>query len=197
VTDQATSDLQTRPRRRVLLLALTALVVLAADIVTKVLAVALLEGEPPVELLGGLTYLVLFRNPGAAFSMATGMTWLLTIVAAIVVIVIIRLAPKLRSAGWAFGLGLVLGGASGNLGDRLFRAPGPLRGHVVDFVSVLEPDGSFFPVFNLADSSIVCGGILLMLLAVIGIDYDGTRHRRSSSKDQSSSKEQPSSKEQS
>jgi signal peptidase II len=197
VTDQATSDLQTRPRRRVLLLALTALVVLAADIVTKVLAVALLEGEPPVELLGGLTYLVLFRNPGAAFSMATGMTWLLTIVAAIVVIVIIRLAPKLRSAGWAFGLGLVLGGASGNLGDRLFRAPGPLRGLVVDFVSVLEPDGSFFPVFNLADSSIVCGGILLMLLAVIGIDYDGTRHRRSSSKDQSSSKEQPSSKEQS
>lgn len=165
-----------RPRRRVGLLAVTALFALAVDIVTKVTAVAQLEGERPVRLLGGAVYLVLFRNSGAAFSMVTGLTWLLTLIAITVVVVIIRLASKLRSASWAIGLGLVLGGASGNLVDRLLRAPGPLRGHVVDFVSVFAPDGSFFPVFNAADSAIVVGGLLLMLLAVLGHDYDGTRH---------------------
>jgi signal peptidase II len=165
------------PSRRVGLFAATAAVVLAADVATKVAAVARLEGERPIRLLGGAMYLVLFRNSGAAFSMATGLTWLLTIIAMTVVIVIIRLAPKLRSVGWAIGLGLVLGGAAGNLADRLFRAPGPLRGHVVDFFSVFAPDGSVFPVFNVADSAIVVGGLLLMLLAVLGRDYDGSRHR--------------------
>jgi signal peptidase II len=186
VTDQVAEPASTdanegqdgaRPRRR-RLLAITAVLVLAADVATKVAAVALLEGERPVRLLGGAVYLVLFRNSGAAFSMATGLTWLLSIIAILVVVTIIRLASRLRHPGWALGLGLVLGGASGNLGDRLFRAPGPLRGHVVDFVSVFAPDGSFFPVFNVADSSIVVGGILLVLLAVLGIDYDGSRHRR-------------------
>lgn len=167
----------TRPRRRVGLFAITASIVLAADVATKIAAVGLLEGGRPVRLLGGAAYLVLFRNSGAAFSMATGLTWLLTIIAMTVVVVIIRLAPKLRSAGWAVGLGLVLGGAAGNLADRLFRAPGPLRGHVVDFFSVFAPDGSVFPVFNVADSAIVVGGLLLMLLAVLGRDYDGSRHR--------------------
>lgn len=167
-----------RPRRRLGLFAMTAAIVLAADVATKTAVVASLEGERPVRLLGGAAYLVLFRNSGAAFSMATGLTWLLTIIAMTVVVVIIRLAPKLRSVGWAIGLGLVLGGAAGNLIDRLFRAPGPLRGHVVDFFSVFAPDGSVFPVFNVADSGIVVGGALLMLLAVLGHDYDGSRHRR-------------------
>jgi signal peptidase II len=63
----------------------------------------------------------------------------------------------------------------GNLVDRIFRAPGPLRGHVVDMVSVFAPDGSFFPVFNAADSAVVCGGILLVLLALTGREMDGTR----------------------
>lgn len=148
---------------------------LACDVVTKVIAVAQLQGREPLKLLGGSVYLVLFRNPGAAFSMATGLTWLLTLVAIGVVVAIVRLAPRLRSTGWAFGLGLVLGGATGNLVDRLFRAPGPLRGHVVDFVSVFAADGSFFPVFNVADSAIVCGGVLLVLMALTGRDYDGRR----------------------
>ena len=157
------------------LLSVIAVLVLAADIVTKVVAVAQLEGRPPVELLGGLVYLQLLRNPGAAFSLATGYTWILTIVAISVVVVIIRVARKLRSVGWAVALGLVLGGAMGNLGDRIFRAPGPLQGHVVDFVSVFAPDGRAFPVFNVADSAIVCGGILLVLLALMGRELDGTR----------------------
>lgn len=175
-TQAASTD--ARPPRRVGLFAMAAAIVLAADVATKIAVVGSLEGERPVRLLGGAVYLVLFRNSGAAFSMATGLTWLLTIIAMTVVVVIIRLAPKLRSVGWAIGLGLVLGGAAGNLIDRLFRAPGPLRGHVVDFLSVFAPDGSVFPVFNVADSGIVVGGVLLMLLAVLGRDYDGSRHHR-------------------
>ncbi|WP_404799970.1 signal peptidase II [Actinoalloteichus fjordicus] len=173
------------PRRRVGLLALAALLVLALDIVTKVVAVATLEHRPPVELFGGGLYLVLFRNPGAAFSMATGMTWLLTLIAIGVVIGILWIAPRLRSVGWGIGLGLVLGGALGNLVDRLFRAPGPLEGHVVDFLSLFAPDGSVWPVFNVADSSLVSGGVLLVLLAFLGKDYDGTtiKNEKKSAKD--------------
>lgn len=152
--------------------------VLLLDVLTKVIAVAALEGQAPVRLLGGGIYLVLYRNPGAAFSLATGLTWLLTLIALGVVVMIIRWAPRLRSPGWAVGLGLVLGGALGNLVDRLLRDPGPLRGHVVDFLSLLAPDGSVWPVFNLADSAIVCGGVLLVLLAATGREYDGTRSGR-------------------
>lgn len=165
-------------RRRTGLLVVTAGVVLLLDVVSKVVAVATLQGQAPVRLLGGGLYLVLYRNPGAAFSLATGLTWLLSLIALGVVVMIIRLAPRLRSAGWAVGLGLVLGGALGNLVDRLLRAPGPLRGHVVDFLSLLAPDGSVWPVFNLADSAIVGGGALLVLLAAIGRDFDGSRTRR-------------------
>ncbi|MHA6630169.1 signal peptidase II [Pseudonocardia sichuanensis] len=160
---------------KVMLLSLIAVTLLAADIVTKVVAVAQLEDRAPVELLGGLVYLQLVRNPGAAFSFATGYTWVLTLVACAVVVVIIRVARRLRSTGWAVALGMVLGGALGNLVDRFFRSPGPMRGHVVDVVSVFAPDGRVFPVFNLADSAIVCGGALLVLLALLGRELDGTR----------------------
>jgi signal peptidase II len=160
------------------LLALIAAAVLALDIVTKVVAVAQLEDRAPVEILGGLVHLQLVRNPGAAFSLATGYTWVLTIVAIAVVVVIVRVARRLRSTGWAVALGLVLGGALGNLTDRLFRAPGALQGHVVDMVSLFAPDGRVWPVFNLADSSIVSGGVLLVLLALLGRELDGTRSGR-------------------
>ncbi len=159
---------------RVRLLAGIAVLVLALDIVAKTIAVAQLEGREPVEILGGLIYLQLLRNPGAAFSMATGYTWVLTIVAIAVVVVIVRVSRKLRSTGWAVALGLVLGGAMGNLTDRIFRAPGPLQGHVVDMISPFAPDGRAFAVFNLADSAITCGGVLLVLLALLGRELDGT-----------------------
>lgn len=170
------------PPRRAWLFAFIAPVVLAADLITKIAALAALDGEPPVRVLGGLAYLQIVRNPGAAFGMATGMTWLLTIVAVGVVIAIIWIMPKLRSVGWAIGLALVLAGALGNLVDRFFRAPGPLRGHVVDFVSVFEPNGDFFPVFNVADSAIVCGGSLIVLMALLGRDYDGTSTKEKAEK---------------
>jgi signal peptidase II len=69
---------------------------------------------------------------------------------------------------------LVLGGALGNLVDRLLRAPGPMRGHVVDFISVFAPYGEVFPVFNMADSAIVTGGVLLVLMGLLNKDYDGS-----------------------
>lgn len=172
------------PPKRGALLLLLAPVIFAADLVTKVLALNALDGQAPVRILGGFVYLQIVRNPGAAFGMATGMTWLLTVVAVGVVVAIIWLMPKLRSLGWAIGLALVLAGALGNLTDRFFRAPGPLQGHVVDFVSLFAPNGDAWPVFNVADSSIVCGGALIVLMALLGRDYDGSRTSdRASAKD--------------
>ncbi|WP_172651113.1 signal peptidase II [Rhodococcus opacus] len=156
--------------QRRLLLFVIAGAVLAADLLTKILAVANIEPGRPVWLIGDIVSLRLVRNPGAAFSMATGMTWLLTLVAVGVVIGVVRIGRTLRSPWWALGLGLVLGGALGNLVDRFFRAPGVMQGHVVDFVSV-----GWWPVFNVADSGIVCGAILLVVLTVIGLEPDGTR----------------------
>jgi signal peptidase II len=163
-----------RPRR-VGLLALIAGTVVVLDVISKVVIVANVQPGVPVRLLGGLVYLSLIRNPGAAFSMATGMTWVLALIAIGVVVFIIRMAPRLRSTPWAVSLGLVLGGAIGNLIDRIFRSPGFLQGHVVDFVSVFGPNAEYFPVFNVADSAITIGGISLVITALLGIDFDGTR----------------------
>jgi signal peptidase II len=147
--------------------ALVAVVVLALDQTTKSLAVArLAEGEPR-DLLGGLLRLHLARNAGAAFSTATGVTWVLTLIAAVVVVVVVRVASRLHSRIWALTLGLLLGGALGNLSDRLFRAPGVARGHVVDFLELPH-----WPIFNLADSAIVAAGVLVVLLTMLGVGLD-------------------------
>ncbi|WP_448623828.1 signal peptidase II [Geodermatophilus sp. URMC 64] len=164
-----------RPRTR-LLLSLAA-AVLAVDVVTKVLVVATIGEGENIRLLGGAVYLTFWRNTGAAFSFAEGATILFSLIAVVVAVVIVRTARRLFSTGWAVALGLVLGGALGNLIDRVFRAPGFLRGGVVDFVSVFAPDGRVWPVFNVADSAIVCGGILGALLALRGIEFDGSRGR--------------------
>jgi signal peptidase II len=166
------------PPKRVGVLIVVAVLALALDVVTKVLVVANLEGHPSVRLLGGAVYFTVTRNPGAAFGMATGMTIVFTLVAIGVAVAIIWLAPRLRSVGWAFGLGLVLAGALGNLADRIFRSPGPLRGHVVDFISLFGPDGHPWPIFNVADSCICVGGALIVLMAILGRDYDGGVARR-------------------
>ena len=168
---------------KVRLLAAIAAAVLVADILTKVIGVAQLEGREPIRILGGLVYLQLLRNPGAAFSLATGYTWVLTLVAVAVVVVILRVARRLRSTGWAIALGLILGGALGNLVDRVFRAPRPLQGHVVDTVSLFAPDGRVWPVFNMADACIVSGGTLLVLFALLGRELDGTRSRGSAAQE--------------
>lgn len=169
----AAQDEAGAPRTRLRLLLAIAATLFVLDLLTKVAVVAWIRPGERVSIIGDLVELVLVRNPGAAFSMATGMTWLFTIIAAAVVIGVLRIGRSLRSPLWAVGLGGVLGGALGNLMDRLFRSPGPMQGHVVDFVSV-----GWWPVFNVADSSIVCGAILLVALTLFGYEPDGTRYRR-------------------
>ncbi len=161
--------------RRILLFALVAALALTADVVSKVLVVDRIDPHRTIRLLGGAIYLVQARNSGAAFSVGTGATVVLTAVAVLVVGVIVRTARRLRSIGWAVALGLVLGGALGNLIDRLFRAPSPGRGHVVDWISLFADDGHVWPIFNLADSCIVVGGCLAVLVSLLGIDLAGQR----------------------
>jgi signal peptidase II len=161
------------PARRLRLLLSVAAVVLTLDVVTKVLAVRLLPPGQPVSIIGDTVTWTLVRNSGAAFSMATGYTWLLTLIATGVVVGIFWMGRRLVSPWWAVGLGMILGGAMGNLVDRFFRAPGPLRGHVVDFFSI-----GWWPVFNVADPSVVGGAILLVVLSVFGFDFDAIGRRR-------------------
>jgi signal peptidase II len=161
------------PRRRLRLLLGVAAVVLALDIVTKVLAVKLLTPGQPVSIIGDTVTWTLVRNSGAAFSMATGYTWMLTLIATGVVVGIFWMGRRLVSPWWAIGLGMILGGATGNLVDRFFRSPGPLQGHVVDFLSV-----GWWPVFNVADPSVVGGAILLVTLSAMGYDFDTVGRRR-------------------
>jgi signal peptidase II len=159
----------------VAVLLVTAVLVVLLDVLTKQLAVSRLEDRPPVRLLGGAVYLTLVRNSGAAFSLGTEHTPIFPVITVFVVAWIGWMAARLRSAGWALALGLVLGGALGNLGDRLFRAPGPLFGRVVDFVSVFDDAGRVFPVFNVADSALSVGVVLAVLLELTGRRRDGTR----------------------
>lgn len=154
------------------LFAVVALVAYAADQVTKALAVAHLEPDVPVEVLGPVLRLQLLRNPGAAFSLATGATWVFTVVAVVVAVAVVRYARRLGSTAWAVALALLLAGAVGNLTDRLVRAPGFARGHVVDFLALPR-----WPVFNLADASICVAAALIVVLALRGVDVDGTRVR--------------------
>jgi lipoprotein signal peptidase len=150
-----------------------AVTVLVADITSKVIVVATLSGRSPVRLLGGLLTLRVDRNPGAAFSIGTSMTIVFTAIAVGVIVFILRTSRRIRSTAWAVTLGLLLGGATGNLTDRLLRSPGPLRGYVVDWIQLPH-----WPVFNVADSAIVCGGILAVLLAARGLSIDGTGPER-------------------
>jgi signal peptidase II len=166
-----------KPRRVGVLLAV-AVAVLAADLISKTIVVHTLANRPPVRLLGGFLQLILLRNPGAAFSIGTSMTIVFTAIAAGVIVYILRVARNLRSIGWAVTLGLLLGGAAGNLGDRIFRSPGWFSGHVVDWIELPH-----WPVFNIADSSIVCGGILVVLLALRRVRMDGTRETAQAPRD--------------
>ncbi|SDN17647.1 signal peptidase II [Actinomyces ruminicola] len=166
----ATGESGRRPRRYLAVLWMLALAVVGLDQLTKAWAVAVLSDGHRVRLLGDWLTLVLVRNPGAAFSFATGQTWIFALIAGIVTAVVIRASRRLGSLWWAVALGLVLGGAVGNLIDRLARAPGVLRGHVVDFIDY----GGWF-VGNIADIAIVGAAAVIMVLSLRGRELDGTR----------------------
>jgi signal peptidase II len=142
---------------------------------TKYLAIEGLGDGSVVRILGGLVYLDLTFNPGAAFSIGTGLTWVFPIVAIAISVGILWFTRQLRSWPWAVALGLIMGGAVGNLIDRLFREPGPMRGHVVDFISVFAPGGEKFPIFNVADSALTVGVVLAIGLELFAVRRDGTR----------------------
>jgi signal peptidase II len=161
------------PHRRIGALIAVAVAIIGLDIASKVTVVATLTNRTPIRLLGGFLKLRVDRNPGAAFSFAPGLTILFSLIAIAVIVVILRSSRRIRSLSWAITLGLLLGGATGNLIDRIFRSPGLFRGWVVDWIQVPH-----WPVFNLADSAIVCGGILAVLLSARGIRLDGQRETR-------------------
>jgi signal peptidase II len=159
-----TSGEQHAPRRRLGVLVGVAAVVLAADLASKVAVVALLSGRPHLRLFGGVLTLLVARNPGAAFGIGgPAVTVAFTAIAGGVAGTIVRYSRRIGSVRWAVALGLLLGGAMGNLTDRLFRDPRPLQGWVVDWIRFLH-----WPTFNIADSAITCGTLLVAVLAVRG-----------------------------
>ena len=144
------------PRRRLGLLMSVAAVVLVADVVTKVLAVKMLTPGQPVPIIGETVTWTLVRNSGAAFSMATSYTWVLTLIASTVVLGIIWMSRRLVSPWWAVGLGMILGGALGNIRDRV------VYGHVIDYADFHLGSWRPFLVFNLADAAITLGVVFIL-----------------------------------
>jgi signal peptidase II len=166
-TSLSHGDKARRRRLRALLFGCAALVYLL-DVVTKHLAVSLLDPGRPVEVVGDVLRLTLVRNPGAAFSAATSFTVVLSLVAVAAVITVLVLSRRVGSPAWALALGLLLGGVAGNLTDRVFRSPGVLRGHVVDFLQLPS-----WPVFNIADMAINAAAALIVIQALRGRGIDG------------------------
>ncbi|MFW5474748.1 signal peptidase II [Knoellia sp. CPCC 206450] len=146
---------------------------LVLDQGSKVWALGALTPGEPRDLLGPALRLNLIRNPGAAFSLGDSVTWLLTLVALGIVVWVGRAATRVGHGGWAVTLGMLLGGAIGNLIDRILRAPGFGRGHVVDFID-------YFGLFigNVADIAIVVAAAFGAVLAVRGIPLEGVTHGR-------------------
>ncbi len=142
---------------------------LALDQASKTLAMRNLD-DGDIEVLGSWLVLHLTRNPGAAFSTGTQYTLLFSLLAIAAVVVVLYLSRRVGSLLWAIALGLLFAGVSGNLVDRVFRDPAPLRGHVVDFLMVPH-----WPVFNVADICINVAAGLILVQAFRGIRIDGTR----------------------
>ena len=171
-------------KRRVSVRAITALasvavVVYGIDQLTKFLIVKNLTENQQVSVLGEVLTFHFVRNPGAAFSFATGLTWIFSIAAVAVTVFIVLFARRIRSIGWAVLFGMLLGGTTGNLTDRLFRPPGFGVGEVIDFIQVY----GFNAIFNIADSFICASMALFVILTIRGVGLDGRRHGKPVSPD--------------
>ena len=142
------------------------------DRLTKLWVEDALAGRPPISVIPGVLELRFTTNPGGAFSLGQSAPWIFVGASVLVSVAIVVTAFRHTNVATSVALGLILGGALGNLTDRIFRSPGVFEGAVVDFIA---PKG--FAVFNLADSAIVCGGILIVLLSFRGLDPDGTVHK--------------------
>ena len=177
-TSSPTSPAKHR-RRSLVIVAATAVLALSLDQLSKAWVVRELIPERSVAVIGEALQFMFVRNPGAAFSLASGATWIFSIAAAAVVVCIVVLAGKLRSKSWAAVFGMLLGGTLGNLSDRLFREPAFGVGHVVDFIKVY----GFPAIFNVADMFIVVSMALFAFLTLRGIRFDGTRSEVSRSRE--------------
>ena len=147
-------------------LLVTALIVILLDLATKIWAVARLENQSEIKVIGEFLKFSFVRNPGAAFSFGTSVTWVFTLIAIAVSIAILLVSKSVTNRSWAIALGGLLGGALGNLIDRIFRSPEVFQGHVVDFISVPN-----YPMFNIADSAVVLSAIAMVVLSFRGVDY--------------------------
>jgi signal peptidase II len=147
-------------------LLLTALIVILLDLATKVWAVSRLENQSDIKVLGEFLKFSFVRNPGAAFSVGTSVTWVFTLIAIAVSIAILLISRNVTNKPWAIALGGLLGGAVGNLIDRIFRSPEIFQGHVVDFISVPN-----YPMFNISDSAVVVSAIAMVILSLRGVEY--------------------------
>jgi len=186
-SDAAPVPPRRRGRRRTwTLFAVVALALYAVDQVTKALAVERLTGRSDVPLVGDLLQLRLVYNPGAAFSLGTGATPVLTTIAIVAALVVAWMSRRLGSLGWAFGLGFLMAGVAGNLTDRLVRDPGVFHGHVVDFLMLPN-----WPIFNVADMCINVAAVLIVVQAVRGVRLDGTRESDAQATEDSEDPEDP------
>ena len=166
-------------RPRFVLFGVIVLLVVGVDQLTKRWAVENLTGSEPKNVLGTFIQFTLYFNPGAAFGTGAGYTVLLSLVAIAACFVLVFLARQLRDPIWTVGLALFLGGALGNLFDRVFRPPGFMTGHVVDFISY---NGWF--VGNVADIALTGAAIIVVVRSWQGVRLDGTlEERRKPTKD--------------
>jgi signal peptidase II len=159
-----------RSRRLTVLFAAVGLLVLGLDQLTKALALHYLNPGEPVNVIGSLLKFNLIRNPGAAFSLGTGYTPVISAIQIIVAIGVVWLSRRLGSVGWAVAFGFLFGGAVGNIVDRIFREPSPFHGHVVDFLQTPH-----WAIFNVADMAVTSAAALLVIQTLRGVHLDGTK----------------------
>jgi signal peptidase II len=159
-------------RRRLGVLVTIAVLAYTADLLSKIAVVATMTEGRATHSLGGVVTFRLIRNPGAAFGLGVGVTIVFTAITTVVIAAILRTSRRLGSLPWAITLGLLLGGALGNLTDRIARSPSPFRGHVIDFIEVPS-----WPIFNLADSSICLAGAMMVVLAFRNVPLEGGARR--------------------
>ncbi len=182
-SDSSTPQASAAARRRHLgLFALVAALGYLTDLTTKMVAVSHLNPGHPVPVVGDLLTLYIARNPGAAFSTGTSYTLGLSVIAIAAAVAVLWTARRLGSTGWAIGLGFLLAGVLGNLTDRIFRQPGLLHGHVVDFLRLPH-----WPIFNVADICINIAAAFIIIQALRGVAVNGTRHRAGAEDEEASS----------
>jgi signal peptidase II len=169
-TDEDGGGRKPRSWRLVALFAAVGLLVLGLDQLTKALALQHLTPGEPVNVIGSLLRFNLIRNPGAAFSLGSDFTPVISAIQIIVAIGVVWLSRRLGSIGWAVAFGFLFGGAVGNITDRIFRAPSPFHGHVVDFLQTPH-----WAIFNVADMAVTSAAALLVIQTLRGIKLDGTK----------------------